>query len=612
MTGTGMPTGQPTRERRATVGKDWARVRGRWDTTLERRGQWIRRQWTGVPRRWSGFTHESAATLRRVWSWSRLSFCGSLLAVGFVCLSLTPSLLPRTWQVQGFISGFSGSVGYATGVTAAWFWTKVNRGRVSVSAHLASVLRRGLAVLAALLLAVSLFLGSRWQRELYLLMGERPPGRAVYLGVLAITGLLVAALIAVVRGIRAAARVTVRLLRHWIPPVPAQLAGVAAVGLLTIALLDSVVHDGFLSVASSTSAAINDSIGSSATPPAQATRSGSPHSLARWDTLGLQGRSFVTGGPTLAQLRQFGGPGAKEPIRVYVGLKSAPSTSAAADLAVRELERTGAFSRTVLCVVTTTGTGWIDPYLAAALEYLHQGDTAIVGTQYSYLPSWISFLTDRDLAEQAGRALFDQVYARWSTLPPQHRPKLIVFGESLGSFGSEAAFGDLADIRARTDGVLWAGPTNANRLWNEFLANREPGTSEVHPIYQQGETVRFVSQPSDLDQPASAWPRPRVVYLQNPSDPVTWWSPELVLTRPGWLEEPRGYDVLPAMRWYPFVTFFQVTADLALAERAPVEHGHRFHRAAVAAWAAIVPPAHWDPARTAALTQLLDRQFGHA
>ena len=115
----------------------------------------------------------------------------------------------------------------------------------------------------------------------------------------------------------------------------------------------------------------------------------------------------------------------KEPIRVYAGLKSADGQEAQAQLAVDELERTGAFDRSVLAVVTVTGTGWVDPVAAASLEYMHHGDTAIVGTQYSYLPSWISFLVDLDKAEENGRVLVDAVTERWSELPEATRPELL-------------------------------------------------------------------------------------------------------------------------------------------------------------------------------------------
>ena len=75
-----------------------------------------------------------------------------------------------------------------------------------------------------------------------------------------------------------------------------------------------------------------------------------------------------------------------------------------------ELDRTGAFDREALVVVTTTGTGWVNSMAAGAIEYMYGGDSAIVATQYSYLPSALSFLADRGKAATAGRELFDAVY----------------------------------------------------------------------------------------------------------------------------------------------------------------------------------------------------------
>jgi Alpha/beta-hydrolase family/Alpha/beta-hydrolase family N-terminus len=113
--------------------------------------------------------------------------------------------------------------------------------------------------------------------------------------------------------------------------------------------------------------------------PATPLRSGSPASLGPWDTLGRQGRTFVDTGPTEAEISKFSGTAAMEPIRVYVGLKSAPTIAAESDLAVRELERTGAFHRKVIVVATTTGTGWLNPAMIDPLEYMYNGDTAVVG-----------------------------------------------------------------------------------------------------------------------------------------------------------------------------------------------------------------------------------------
>jgi uncharacterized membrane protein len=129
-------------------------------------------------------------------------------------------------------------------------------------------------------------------------------------------------------------------------------------------------------------------------------------------------------------------------------------------------------------VVTTTGTGWVDPAASDSLEYELNGDTAMVAMQYSYLPSWLSFRVDQVKARDAGRALFDAVYGAWSKRPAGERPRFYVFGESLGTFGGEAAFSGLADITDRTDGVLWAGPPNFNELWRGLVADREPGSPE--------------------------------------------------------------------------------------------------------------------------------------
>ena len=183
---------------------------------------------------------------------------------------------------------------------------------------------------------------------------------------------------------------------------------------------------------------------------------------------------------------------------------------------------------------------------------------------------------------------------------------LLTFGESLGSYGGESAFTGLDDLVRRVDGALWAGPTHANPLWGRVVARRDDGSTQVRPVVQDGHTVRVATRPSDLTSPAQPWPSPRIVYLNHASDPVTWWSPSLLVHKPDWLREKRGPDVLPAMRWYPFVTFWQVTADLMFADQAPPGHGHHYGGELAAAWAVIAPPAGWTDTDTARLSSLID------
>lgn len=86
-----------------------------------------------------------------------------------------------------------------------------------------------------------------------------------------------------------------------------------------------------------------------------------------------------------------------------------------------------------------------------------------------------------------------------------------------------------------------------------------------------------------------------------------WWSPRLLFEKPDWLSEPRGADVLPHIRWYPIVTFSQITADLAFALDVPPGHGHNYDGEVVAAWARIAAPEGWTDERTAELTALIQR-----
>jgi uncharacterized membrane protein len=259
---------------------------------------------------------------------------------------------------------------------------------------------------------------------------------------------------------------------------------------------------------------------------------------------------------------------------------------------VDDLDHAGGFQRKNLLVVTTTGSGWVDPASVNTFEYLSGGDSAIVAIQYSYLPSWISYLVDQRKAREAGRDLFDAVYDRWSKLPQTLRPRLFVGGESLGSFGGETAFSGEYDLRNRTAGTLFSGPPNFNTLFREFSDHRDAGSPEIQPVYKDGRTVRFTNDPSAGYPPAGRpWDGSRVLYLMHPSDPIVWWGPNLILQEPDWVSEPPGKDVLDSVIWIPFVTFWQVTADLPFATGVPGGHGHKYTTEYVDAWNAVVQPS---------------------
>ena len=104
---------------------------------------------------------------------------------------------------------------------------------------------------------------------------------------------------------------------------------------------------------------------------------------------------------------------------------------------MRELQRSGAFERSVLVLVTPTGTGWIDPAAMNAVEYLHHGDIASVALQYSYLNSPLALLVEADYGRDVARALFAEIYGYWTELPAERRPRLYLHGLSLGALHSQ-------------------------------------------------------------------------------------------------------------------------------------------------------------------------------
>ncbi len=548
-----------------------------------------------VPDAGTGGTRDAAGTgMHRGfghpwWDARTLSLAGMALGWLFLVSSLTPSLVPRSWLTQGFVSGTALLLGYGLGVAIAWAARLI---RVPLPS--ARVRRQAWYVLAALALAtipLFLVLSSRWEGPIRRAAGISGAGPLLYLGTFVVAAGLAAAAVGVVRLIRGGYRMLAARLR-FLPAFVAPLTATILVVALTAALIASLENQ---------FSATNDSNLPGISRPLSPLRSGGPSSLVTWDSLGLQGRAFVARGPAPADIERLTGRHAIEPIRVYAGLESAPTLQGEADLVLRELQRTGAFHRALIAIVTPTGRGSVYSTFANPLEYLYGGNTAIAAIQYSYQPSWIAFLTQRPLAQDAGRALFNTIYDYWSTLPATHRPRLVVAGESLGAYGIEAAFSGVADITARTSGALFIGAPNDTGARRELTGARARGSPEWLPVYGEGRTVCFAASAKNLLQPGGGLRHPKIVYVQHASDPVVWWSPSLIWHKPDWLAEPPGPGVPSKMRWYPLVTFGQLTADLIVNSMAPGS-GHRYGAEVTVAWAAILQPPGWTDANIGRLT----------
>ncbi len=548
-----------------------------------------------------------AAEPKRDWWQRRYTFTGTAVGLLFMLLSMTPSLLPRGPLFQGLVSGVAGAIGYSIGVLGVWL-VRFMRSRPSSP----PAPRRAWTVLV-ILGAVGLVLGivyfHYWQDHVRDLFGVDRLKWYEYIQAGALSLVLVFLFVEIGQLIGRLIRFLARQLGRVAPPRVSFVVTLITVLAVFIAVLNGVIVRGAMDLMNKTFSKVNDELDPNHPAPTSALRSGGPGSQVSWPSMGHQGRIFVGNGPTVAQLTEFNKAPATEPIRAYAGLNSAKGIRATAQLAADELERKGGLKRKLIGVATTTGTGWVNAAEADSLEYMYNGDTALVSMQYSYLPSWLSFLVDKENARQAGEALFEAVDEKVRALPEAQRPKIVVFGESLGSFGGEAPFLRPNNIIARTDGALFSGPTFNNTMRDFITDNRDPGSPEWLPIFDDGANVRFAARAENLGRPDKPWGSPRIAYLQHASDPIAWWTPELLFAQPDWLREPRGYDVSGDMNWIPVVTFLQVAADMAVAVNVPDGHGHHYVKDVVNAWAGVLQPPGWTPDKTERLRGRVNQDY---
>jgi uncharacterized membrane protein len=530
---------------------------------------------------------------------SGLSVTGFGLSAVFYCLSFTPSLLPRPWYLQGVVAGLTAAIGYAVGTAIG----ALVRLRWWPARRVERLAWRLLFALVPVLILAFLWLGMRWQRELRVRLGVEPQQEYDWVRTVGLSLLTFGFLLLVARLLRLSTYGLSRLFCRLVPESAAYCAGFVVVAVLSYTAFDGLLVDNLYTTADRSAAITDSGTGRGVVAPLSPLRSGSQESLVSWSSLGRQGRNFVARAPGKDQLQGFSGRTPMDPIRLYAGLSSAETPQARADLVVREMDRTGAFHRAVIAVFTPTGTGWVDNDVPSSLEYMYGGDTALVSMQYSYLPSWISFVVDRSKVVDTSSALITAVQARWAAMSPMARPKLLIFGESLGTYGTEKTFGSAENMVAGADGILLEGPTFANPIHQRLTKDRQKGTTVWDPSYA-GLPVEFASGANELRSLARA---PKVVYMQNSSDPVVWWSPSLLWHKPQWLGGRRGPDISPDMHWYPAVTFWQTTVDLLYANKTPTGRGHVYKSGTVDGWAVLAPPSGWTIADTIRLRALLDR-----
>lgn len=526
-----------------------------------------------------------------------LSYVG--LAVGLLCFaaSLTPSLLPRHYAVQGVLSGITLAVGYGLGCAAVLIWlffhipTPKRRAR-SIARWLMSAIAVGIAI-------AFLSKTTGWQNSVRSLM-QMPPVESAYpLRVAGIAIVVAIILLLAALAVRAVWRAGNRRLSKVIPERVSFVVTTVIVAMLAVLTINKVFARLLLRASDGVFLALDEAVDDGDTPPADPLLCGSSASLIEWESIGRRGKDFLTAGPTQDAIEKFLARPAKRPIRVYAGYRTTGDVDARAKLALEELIRVGGFDRSILIVATPTGTGWLDPGAVDTVEYLHAGDTAIVAMGYSYLPSWMTLMVDPDRSRASARALFAEVYGHWKTLPHDRRPKLYLHGLSLGSLGGESCTDLYTLIADPIHGAVFSGPPCLSPMWNQITHDRNPDSPSWLPRFHDGSVVRFTAQRNALDDRHASWGPMRFVYIQYASDPMVFFTPDMFYREPAWLQGPRGPDVSPELRWYPVVTFLQVAFDLSMATSVPAGYGHNYHADSyIDAWVSVTDPPGWTEADT--------------
>jgi len=519
--------------------------------------------------------------------WAHLDYGGVLVGLVFVALSMTPSMLPRPFYYQGAVSGISFGFGYALGVA---LWEVV---RWAVRWRSEWLTRWGWAIILAvwgLAFVALLHFATEWQNGVREVVGMPPiDGGSAWLLVL-ISVAVAALMIAIGRGL---AKVYRRIRertgdvferRGWTSSTAATLSAgsVMALGLL---LAWFVVSTGVVIFLDARWDVRNDTMDPSIDRPTSPLRSGGPGSFVAWEDIGSKGRDIVGKGPTVQQIAEVTGRPAIEPIRIYVGLKSAPTYEERAALAVKELERTRARDREVVVIPGLTGTGWLEPQAIDSLEYIHGGNTAMVAAQYSVSPSWVSSVFHPDQSIEGTRALYQAVHEWWSGLPRDDRPQLVLYGVSLGAEALLQMFDDIHDLVGGVDGAIFAGTPAGTPLTDALRASRDEGSPVMAPVVSEVPQVQFFPDADAARRFSGTWAAPRLAFLEHANDPVVWMDFSIFYRKPEWLSAgQRSPDISPQMRYIPVVTGVQGLADMAMAEGVPDDAGHRYGDATFFAW----------------------------
>lgn len=318
------------------------------------------------------------------------------------------------------------------------------------------------------------------------------------------------------------------------------------------------------------------------TPPQAPEITGSPASGLDWMKVTREGARWL--GMTLRPeniASVMGVETAMQPIRVYASLDMTHDDEERARILLAEIDRTRALERKAFALFSPTGSGYVNYVASETFEYLMLGDCASACIQYSVLPSALS-LTRVSTGTSQTVMVMRGIAERLMAMPAEKRPKVFLFGESLGSQVSQEMFrgtGVLGLEGTGIDAALWIGTPAATQWRRELWGTRSVADApEVGPgaAYLPRSLVDWRNLPQEQREQV------RYLLLMNGDDPIPKFGAEVAWRKPDWLgpDDRRPFGAPHGTRWLPgmtvLTTFFDMQNALVPTPGIFSEGGHDY------------------------------------
>ena len=223
------------------------------------------------------------------------SYIGLLVGTLFLSASLSPSLIPRNFLVQGSLSGIALTIGYGLGVFAVWIWhyLELPEPNFKLRRVIGYLLTLGVVIFAC----IFLWRATIWQNSIHNLM-EMEPLTSVHpwrVGLIAV--LLAVFLVACARLFLWFQSLIARKLHRIVPRRISFVLSVVVVSIVLFSLADGLLIKYALRMADTAFAELDEHVEEGINQPVEPMASGSIESLISWDTIRAAREGFHCHGP---------------------------------------------------------------------------------------------------------------------------------------------------------------------------------------------------------------------------------------------------------------------------------------------------------------------------